>query len=209
MGATPLPTTTGLMLVVCGQSIRTVAMWTAGSNFTHIIADRKSQTHKLVTHGIYRSVTLHWHGEASAVMHCPCALCHKAPNPRSLLRRPESDGTVPSPRLVPCSFSRHPSYMGWFWWSIGTQLLLCNPIVCARVCAHARLMRFAPYGHPTACIRAHCSTRPPQATVGYAAASWQFFADRIPYEEETLHDFFGAEYAEYCRRVPTRIPFIS
>ena len=25
---------------------------------------------------------------------------------------------------------RHPSYVGWFWWSIGTQVMLCNPI-CA------------------------------------------------------------------------------
>jgi len=23
---------------------------------------------------------------------------------------------------------RHPSYVGWFYWSIGTQLLLCNPV---------------------------------------------------------------------------------
>lgn len=23
---------------------------------------------------------------------------------------------------------RHPSYAGWFWWSIGTQLILANPI---------------------------------------------------------------------------------
>lgn len=23
---------------------------------------------------------------------------------------------------------RHPAYVGWFWWSIGTQLILCNPI---------------------------------------------------------------------------------
>ena len=23
---------------------------------------------------------------------------------------------------------RHPSYMGWFYWSVGTQLLLCNPV---------------------------------------------------------------------------------
>lgn len=28
------------------------------------------------------------------------------------------------------SFCRHPSYVGWFYWSIGTQLILCNPI-CA------------------------------------------------------------------------------
>ena len=26
------------------------------------------------------------------------------------------------------SWMRHPSYFGWFYWSIGTQLLLCNPI---------------------------------------------------------------------------------
>lgn len=25
-------------------------------------------------------------------------------------------------------FMRHPSYAGWFWWSIGTQLILANPI---------------------------------------------------------------------------------
>ena len=25
-------------------------------------------------------------------------------------------------------FFRHPSYFGWFYWSIGTQVLLCNPI---------------------------------------------------------------------------------
>jgi protein-S-isoprenylcysteine O-methyltransferase len=29
---------------------------------------------------------------------------------------------------------RHPSYFGWFWWCVGTQCLLCNP-VC--VVAHA------------------------------------------------------------------------
>lgn len=26
------------------------------------------------------------------------------------------------------SLLRHPSYCGWFYWSIGTQLILCNPI---------------------------------------------------------------------------------
>lgn len=25
---------------------------------------------------------------------------------------------------------RHPSYFGWFWWSVGTQVVLCNPITC-------------------------------------------------------------------------------
>lgn len=26
------------------------------------------------------------------------------------------------------AFARHPSYVGWFWWSIGTQFILLNPI---------------------------------------------------------------------------------
>lgn len=26
------------------------------------------------------------------------------------------------------SLFRHPSYFGWFYWSLGTQLVLCNPI---------------------------------------------------------------------------------
>nr|XP_058964756.1 protein-S-isoprenylcysteine O-methyltransferase-like [Pocillopora verrucosa] len=26
------------------------------------------------------------------------------------------------------SLCRHPGYAGWFWWSLGTQLTLCNPI---------------------------------------------------------------------------------
>lgn len=31
-------------------------------------------------------------------------------------------------------YVRHPSYVGWFWWSIGTQIILVNPL-CA--CAYA------------------------------------------------------------------------
>jgi protein-S-isoprenylcysteine O-methyltransferase len=30
--------------------------------------------------------------------------------------------------LITPSVLRHPAYFGWFYWSIGTQLLLCNPI---------------------------------------------------------------------------------
>lgn len=28
----------------------------------------------------------------------------------------------------PYRYVRHPSYFGWFWWSIGTQLVLANPL---------------------------------------------------------------------------------
>ena len=26
--------------------------------------------------------------------------------------------------------ARHPGYLGWLWWSVGTQVLLCNPVCC-------------------------------------------------------------------------------
>lgn len=73
------------------------------------------------------------------------------------------------------SICRHPSYTGWFIWSIGTQLVLGNPI----------------------------------CTVFYALASWAFFKDRIPDEEQTLIEKFGHQYINYRQQVPLGLPFIS
>ncbi len=33
-----------------------------------------------------------------------------------------------SRRFDPHSVLRHPSYFGWFYWSVGTQILLGNPV---------------------------------------------------------------------------------
>ncbi|RHY02000.1 hypothetical protein DYB28_012881 [Aphanomyces astaci] len=71
-------------------------------------------------------------------------------------------------------YIRHPSYFGWFYWSIGSQVFLCNPL----------------------------------CTLAYAAASWSFFKDRIPYEEELLLEFFPAEYPAYKARTFSGIPFV-
>lgn len=71
----------GIVLVICGEMIRKLAILTAGRSFNHIVQYHKNEDHVLVTHGVYR-------------------LC------------------------------RHPSYAGWFWWCIGTQLILANPICC-------------------------------------------------------------------------------
>ena len=73
------------------------------------------------------------------------------------------------------SLSRHPSYAGWFYWSVGSQLLLCNPV----------------------CF------------VGFVAATWVFFQDRILDEEMLLLQFFGLEYENYRKKVGIGIPFIK
>lgn len=69
----------GITLVVFGEVLRKLAMFTAMTNFTHNVQFYKRHSHRLVTWGVY-------------------------------------------------SIFRHPSYVGWFYWSIGTQLLLGNPV---------------------------------------------------------------------------------
>jgi len=72
-------------------------------------------------------------------------------------------------------YMRHPSYVGWFLWSVGTQVMLCNPI----------------------CL------------VAYTYVSWRFFKHRIETEEIALLNFFGNEYVEYQKNVPTGLPLIK
>lgn len=67
----------GLAMCTVGEILRKSAIWTARDNFTHIVQQEKTQTHALVTHGVY-------------------------------------------------SLFRHPSYVGWFYWSIGTQVEFLN-----------------------------------------------------------------------------------
>ena len=67
----------GLVLIISGQTVRSIAMRAAATNFNHIVQSTKRSTHTLVTTGIYR-------------------------------------------------YLRHPSYFGFFWWALGTQLVLGN-----------------------------------------------------------------------------------
>ncbi|OCH92931.1 ICMT-domain-containing protein [Obba rivulosa] len=75
----PNISTFGVTLAVAGQILRSLAMINAGSNFSHIVAYRKLNTHVLVTSGIY-------------------------------------------------AWLRHPSYTGFFYWALGLQLVLQNPV---------------------------------------------------------------------------------
>ncbi|KAF2204284.1 prenyl cysteine carboxyl methyltransferas-like protein Ste14 [Delitschia confertaspora ATCC 74209] len=72
----------GLALVIVGQTVRSLAMAQAGTNFNHQVQSKKSEGHELVTRGMY-------------------------------------------------SVFRHPSYFGFFWWGLGTQVVLGNSISLA------------------------------------------------------------------------------
>jgi len=82
----------GFFICAGGQAVRTLAMYTAGSNFHHHIRDEKEENHQLVTWGVY-------------------------------------------------SYLRHPAYFGWFWWAIGNQIVLMNPI-CIPAWGYAAWMFF-------------------------------------------------------------------
>ncbi|KAI3750143.1 hypothetical protein L2E82_20769 [Cichorium intybus] len=73
------------------------------------------------------------------------------------------------------SIVRHPGYTGFLIWSVGTQIMLCNPV----------------------------------SSVGFTLVVWNFFHRRIPYEEYFLRQFFGVEYEEFAKRVPSGIPFVK
>ncbi|CAG0916933.1 unnamed protein product [Notodromas monacha] len=69
----------GLCMCLAGETVRKLAIVTAGSNFNHIVQTDKKVGHELITSGIY-------------------GLC------------------------------RHPSYLGWYLWALGTQVVLMNPL---------------------------------------------------------------------------------
>ncbi|KAK5135518.1 hypothetical protein LTR08_005153 [Meristemomyces frigidus] len=69
----------GLVLVIVGQTVRSIAMAQAGTNFNHTPVQTRKEDHVLVTRGMY-------------------------------------------------NYSRHPSYFGFFWWALGTQLLVGNKV---------------------------------------------------------------------------------
>ncbi|XP_050934971.1 protein-S-isoprenylcysteine O-methyltransferase A-like isoform X2 [Cucumis melo] len=49
----------------------------------------------------------------------------------------------------------------------------------------------------------------PISTIAFAVVVWHFFAERIPYEEYFLRQFFGHEYEEYANRVSSGVPFVK
>ena len=44
----------GIIMVIVGQGVRSVAMATAGRSFHHYVQEHRSLGHVLVTHGVYK-----------------------------------------------------------------------------------------------------------------------------------------------------------
>ena len=86
---------------------------------------------------------------------------------------------------------RHPSYTGFFYWAVGTQMVLQNH-VCFVVFISI-LWRFFYYR-----IRCECPRLPPGSKLKGSQTD----------EESRLINFFGDEYREYCKTTRTLIPFI-
>ncbi|KAF5387968.1 hypothetical protein D9615_000507 [Tricholomella constricta] len=94
--AYPYLTPIGITLVLVGQLLRSTAMIHASTNFSHAVAFRKRESHKLVTDGVYASVL--------------------------------SMDFMKAFTDSPSSWFRHPSYAGFYYWALGTQLVLQNPL---------------------------------------------------------------------------------
>jgi protein-S-isoprenylcysteine O-methyltransferase len=91
-----------------------------------------------------------------------------------------------------CSWFRHPSYAGFYYWALGTQFVLQN--VVTTVLFSYLLWKF--FYRRT---RSGCGS----------VVVFDVLADiKTPVEEDYLVSFFGKEYQDYRRRVGTKIPFV-
>jgi protein-S-isoprenylcysteine O-methyltransferase len=156
IGSLKLQLAVGLLLMVVGQIVRTLAMVQAGGNFNHTVQVVHREGHTLVTNGVY--------------------------------------GVL-----------RHPSYFGFFWWGLGTQLILEN-MICFWAYAIVLWRFFASR------IESELSYCPPcilprrtrSASVGALPDSLVAIG-----EERLLIRFFGDDYVYYRRSTWVGIPGMS
>lgn len=134
----------GVLLMVLGQVVRTLAMAQAGSNFNHTVQVEYNEGHVLVRNGVY-------------------------------------------------ALSRHPSYFGFFWWGLGTQLVLGN-VVCFAGYAVV-LWKF---------FHSRIDSKLPFSLYGCFARLTVYVG-----EEKFLICFFGDDYVDYKKTTWVGIPGIQ
>jgi protein-S-isoprenylcysteine O-methyltransferase len=91
------------------------------------------------------------------------------------------------------TYLRHPSYCAFFWWAIGTQILVGNKV---------SLLGFA-------FVLWNFFKRRIQGELVFVDRSLDCCANKCTAEEITLVQFFGMDYEEYRKRTITGIPFVQ
>jgi protein-S-isoprenylcysteine O-methyltransferase len=95
------------------------------------------------------------------------------------------------------ALSRHPSYMAFFWWAVGTQIMVGN-----KICLVAFIISlWTFFNNRIKCelYRPRCTTLPIQIAQ---------YTDFDLAEERSLIEFFGKDYEAYRKSTMTGIPFI-
>lgn len=100
-------------------------------------------------------------------------------------------------------YMRHPSYVGWFLWSIGSQVGSYFRFV-DNVLINNQDANASPF-----CCFIQILVVNPICIIGYTIVSWSFFNQRVFYEEITLLNFFGNTYYNYQQTTGTGLPFIK
>ena len=91
------------------------------------------------------------------------------------------------------ALSRHPSYMAFFWWAVGTQIMVGN-----KICLVAFIISLWTFFNNR--VKCELSSMSLNALVRYT--------DFNLAEERSLVEFFGKDYEAYRRSTMTGIPFI-
>ena len=131
------------------------------------------------------------------------AMAHAGRNFNHIVQSRRKDGHV----LVTdglYKWLRHPSYFGFFWWGLGTQIVLGN-VVCL-VGYAVVLWRF--FRRRIDSEFSRFFTRAILiGGLGCNGQGWSLMV--LTEEEEFLIGFFGDDYVQYRRRTRVSIPFIS
>lgn len=113
---------------ICSPMGRCVQL-TAKASFTHMIQRERRPEHKLVTWGIYRCAAVRSRPLVALPLLVGCCLCVGGASSIAWAVR-TMRARVPVP--VHCHphrrYIRHPGYLGWLVWAVGTQVMLVNPL---------------------------------------------------------------------------------
>ena len=111
----------GVVVVVMAQFIRSLAMVTCGESFNHLIQTEKKDNHILVTRGIYRYLR---HPRYVEIVEQFLSSSSRF----NLILQFSIRSLIYLILFVSCFVVYLNSYVGFHWWSFGSQLLLNNSV---------------------------------------------------------------------------------